>query len=282
PSELSSGLVELNCTAASITTPWGTLAAEVFPLEKWDQSASEAPNEQRKALRRKYINLGHQESQISTILAPLRTVSQRKFAQQREIAYRGGEIGTAWLRTDYSAGTDDQHEQLMSDTDVENAVGSDDSLLNDADLHSFGDGWQRVFVVLPKLLYPTMDMLDSDLVRFLAHIERLIAITQRNSSLGRREEEVFNIVHTPVQKAHVVNYLIVEDKEAPESGEILVVFVDDLEQVVRKDRVDAGKVEDSGGLWMQSAYDDTVTWMKGGVGVDYAIGGARGPPYLLE
>lgn len=179
----------------------------------------------------------------------------------------------------------------MSNTDVEDAVGSHRSLLNDADLYDFGNEWQRVFNVLPELLDPTMDMLDADCVNqtkedvmnenFPSNIERLIATIRRNSPQERAEEEIFNVVHTPVQKAHVVNYLIIEDKQALESGKVLVVFVDDVGQVVRKNRVDVEEVEDLGGMWFQSAYDDVGIWMKGEVGADYVVSGARGPPYSL-
>ena len=229
------------------------------------------------------------ESQISTILAPLRTPSQRQLAHEREIAYDSFDINAVWLRTDYSPDSDDQHEELMSNTDVEDAVGSRHNLLNDANLYDFGNEWQKVFSVLPELLDSTPNSLDADYVnqikedvtneKFPPHIEQLIANTRRNLPQERAEEEIFNIVHTPVQKAHVVNYLVIEDKQALESGKVLVVFVDDVGQVVRKNRVDAEEVMSLGGMWMHCAYDDLEIWMEGEVGADYVVGGARGPPY---
>ena len=78
---------------------------------------------------------------------------------------------------------------------------------------------------------------------------------------------------------NLVNYLIIEDKQALESGKVLVVFVDDVGQVVRKNRVDAEEVMSLGGMWMHCAYDDLEIWMEGEVGADYVVGGARGPPY---
>lgn len=292
-----------------MAAPWGTLAFEFFLLEKWDESSSEAPAEQRKSLIHEYINLGFQgrhhyhdlvrsaetphpsESQISTILAPLRTPSQRQLAHEREITYQNSDVNAAWLRTDYSPDTDDQHEELMSNTDVEDAVGSRRNLLNDADLYNFGNEWQKVFSVLPELLDPTANKLDTDWVnqekedvmneKFPLHIEQLIAKIRRNLPQERAEKEIFDIVHTPVQKSYVVNYLVIEDKQALESGKVLVVFVDDMGQVVRKNRVDVEEVDSLGGMWMQCAYDDLDIWMEGEVGVDYVVGGARGPPYSL-
>jgi len=177
----------------------------------------------------------------------------------------------------------------MSKFDVEDAVGSRHNLLNDADLYDFGNEWQKVFSVLPELLDPTNNMLDTDWVnqmkedvmneKFPPQIEQLIATIRRNLPQERVEEEIFNIVHSPVQKAHVVNYLVIEDKQALESGEMLVVFVDDVGQVVRKNRMDGWEVDSLGGMWMQCAYDDVEIWMEGEVGVDYVVGGARGPPY---
>lgn len=210
-------------------------------------------------------------------------------AHQREITYQNSDINAVWLRTDYSPDSDDQHEELMSKFDVEDAVGSRHNLLNDADLYDFGNEWQKVFSVLPELLDPTNNMLDTDWVnqmkedvmneKFPPQIEQLIATIRRNLPQERVEEEIFNIVHSPVQKAHVVNYLVIEDKQALESGEMLVVFVDDVGQVVRKNRMDGWEVDSLGGMWMQCAYDDVEIWMEGEVGVDYVVGGARGPPY---
>ncbi|OCK94862.1 uncharacterized protein K441DRAFT_659292, partial [Cenococcum geophilum 1.58] len=278
-----------------MTAPWGTLAFELFLLEKWDESSSEAPAEQRKSLIREYINLGFQgrhhyhdlvrsaeaphpsESQISTILAPLRTPSQREMAHQREITYQNLDVNAVWLRTDYSPDSDGQHEELMSKFDVEDAVGYRHNLLNDADLYDFGNEWQRVFSVLPELLDPAGGMLDADDVnemkedamneKFPPHIEQHIANIRRNLPQERAEEEIFDITHAPVQKAYVVNYLVIEDKQALESGKMLVVFVDDVGQVVRKNRVDGWEVDSLGGMWMQCAYDDVEPWMKGEVGV---------------
>lgn len=180
----------------------------------------------------------------------------------------------------------------MLNTDIDDAVGSHRNLLNNADLYNFGNKWQRVFSVLPELLEPTTDMLDAGYVNqmrenamnenFPSHIEQLIAKIRRNLPQERAEEEIFDIVHAPVQKAHVVNYLIIEDKQALESGKVLVVFVDDVGQVVRKNRVDVREVEMLGGMWIQSAYDDLGIWMEGEVGVDYMVSGARGPPYSLR
>jgi len=177
----------------------------------------------------------------------------------------------------------------MSKTDVEDAVGSRRNLLNDADLYDFGNEWQKVFSVLPELLDPTESVLDTDSVnqmkedamneKFPPHIEQFIANIRRNLPQERAEEEIFDIVHSPVQKAYVANYLVIEDKQALESGEVLVVYVDDVGQVVRKNRVDVREVESLGGMWMQWAYDDVEIWMEGEVGVDYVVGGARGPPY---
>lgn len=73
----------------------------------------------------------------------------------------------------------------------------------------------------------------------------------------------------------MVNYILVEDKVALESGEVRMLFLDARGRVVRETRVDGGAAESMGGFWMQSSWDDLDEWIEAEWGESYREGGAE-------
>ncbi|KAL2006803.1 hypothetical protein VTN00DRAFT_9471 [Thermoascus crustaceus] len=251
--------------AASETAPdppWGQVALDLHLLEQWDYNSSETPAEQCKRPARAYVQLGwpgrkkyHEQIErkefaqpsdaaIESVLKPFRKLHQRRIAH-----YPGYHEG----RTDF--------------IDWDMAIDDEDHLLDDAELYNFGVDRQDVFLVLPELL---------DTQRGHGNTHR----SYRDYWIGRKtHRDGFAWSTMGYTKDYVVNFVVVEDEEALQNGNVLLNFVHSRGQVVRQKLTTFDEAQMIGGMALGAAWDDIDAWKSGTVGERYREGGERGPPY---
>lgn len=225
--------------------------------------------------------------QVSQILQPFRTL------QQRHIAANLGTISTVWLRTCYTPGTDEQHAELLGPNELESA-----HLLSDPALYDFGPNWSRVLDIFPELLgLPDHNeqqahhaYIQSAVAKFHVANAALAAadpstisndpltFIERTREYYPAEEvraHILGAMQSSIHKACVVNYILVEDQTALETGKVRLLFLDARGRVVRKTRVEREAAEEMGGFWVQSAWDDLDEWIEAEWGESYRKGGAE-------
>ncbi|KAL8833431.1 MAG: hypothetical protein Q9170_004274 [Blastenia crenularia] len=246
--------------------PWGSLAAERYIL------VSGAPPS---------------AAESSSILRPWRTLAQREVADYNS-------MGPAiWLRTCYSKGSDRKHEALVQGVEMEHAVDGDHRLLDDPDLYNYGADWQRVFDVIPELLEPN----DQDWASYekgqRAAMEELRAYAEGGVDRAERrlianltgasgapgfqgaelEFHVARALQSNVHRECVVTWVVVEDEEALETGDVGLMFVDGLGRVIRSKRVLPEDAQSIGGLWADGSWDEVDEWVEADFGPEYQAGG---------
>ena len=232
-------------------------------------------------------------AEISTVLQPWRTLAQR------EVADTSSTVAAVWLRTCYSEGSDEKHEELVEPLDMYNAVDGDHRLLNDPDLYDFGPNWQRVFDYIPELMEPSgrdwaywqeqHDKALKDLKDYaekgLAGVDRILldnltGVSQGTPDIGfqgaQLEQEVAKILQSEVHRNLVVTWIVIEDEEALESGNVVVAFIDSHGRVIRSKRVVAAEAEQMGGFWANHSWYEIAEWVDGEYGPEYQSGGSRG------
>lgn len=238
-------------------------------------------------------------TQVSQILKPLRTPSQR------HLAAHPGQIGTLWLRTCYAPDTSEQHSDLISPVDLDNAIDGPAYLLSDPTLYDFGPDWPRILDIFPELVgLPDRPAQLAHQARIQAAIAAFhaarTALASTDPSVipgaptalieGAREflpaqnvtPHVLTAMQSSIHKACVVNYLLVEDALALESGELRLLFLDARGRVVREARVDGSAAEEMGGFWLQRSWDEVGEWTRAEWGESYREGGAEGALLLFQ
>ncbi|OBT61051.1 hypothetical protein VE03_09141 [Pseudogymnoascus sp. 23342-1-I1] len=265
-----------------IYPPWGSLPVEAYILKNWDASSSEDPAKQRKELVQAYIRTSPldrlslspvtpSQRQIEAILVPWRTMFQRDIVSEQ------GELGCVWLRTDYSEGTDDAHESLVENVDFCIVVDDEDRLLDDEELYNFGDDWRRILDVFPELVnsdgaYATHQEFLQEAEEFLIKGKAYLAGGDiPDSSFGWIDSIKYN---SPAGEADQT--IMVEDKKALETKQLLIVFIDAFGRVVRWSRFGSGEAEQMAGSWFAGGWSDLEEWEEGVIGEDYQVGGVCG------
>ncbi|KAL8729756.1 MAG: hypothetical protein Q9181_004892 [Wetmoreana brouardii] len=275
-----------------VDPPWGSLAAENYLLQRWNPESSEDPDQQRSKLIREFVkaggtgliddsrNEGPTAAQISTILVPWRNPAQRELASQ---------VGkpAVWLRTCYSQGTDEKHEDLVDCVDMFMAVDGDERLLNDPNLYNFGADWHHVFDVLPELLERDSDHLSYYKERQRRAMEDLRkfaegGLTQAPPGLveslpsfqGKElEDYVAMVLQSRVHAACVIGWIVLEDEEALNSGMPVLLYLDILGRVVRSKRGEIWDTLAISGAWHNRSWREIREWEDAELGDDYKNGG---------
>ncbi|CAL8580057.1 hypothetical protein XPA_005791 [Xanthoria parietina] len=283
--------------------PWGSLAAERYLLHHWNRDSTESPDEQRKRLVNAFIHAGPGRSvpytspsaaQISDILEPWRT------RLQHEVANKDGMSPAICLRTCYRLGSDAIHEdRLGGSIDLEMAIGGDHRLLNDPTHYNYGADWHRVFQVVPELLEPlapgwafyeqdqhrAIEALTAYAERGIAAVEsrlveNLTGVSQGAPGLGFQgaelEYQIAVVLQSSVHLACVVTWVVIEDEEAFDSGNVGLMFVDALGRVVRWTRIEPAFVCAMGGAWARGSWVEMDEWLEGNIGPEYQMGGSCG------
>lgn len=193
-----------------------------------------------------------------------------------------------WLRTCYSQGSNEKHDNLIKYVDMYNAVDGQHRLLNDADLYNFGTEWQQVFDFVPELLEPQEEsgwtlkaQRHTEAVEKLKDfaiggIDRAPAGLRQAFSRLQASEMEYNIawaLQSAVHETCVMTWIVLEDEEALETGMVAILFLDAVGRVVRKQRVDADEAESMGGFWMDGSWNEFGWWDDAELGEDYKDGG---------
>lgn len=238
---------------------------------------------------------------IASVIRPWRTV------EQRGLATDPGLVGSVWLRTCYKEGTDEKHKILVEEIQMDHAVDREERLLDDATLYNFGNHWERILDYVPELVGPLTTSFGYDFTTtfwdsYLDSIRKakdefckareilsggstegatamtieLIESSRRDLQADLVMNSVLEVTLSYLHKMYVVNYLIVEDEEALESGLLLIIFLDAFGRVVRHCRMDASLAESMGGSWLECCWDESSEWVEGTLGEDYQEGGACG------
>ncbi|KAL8994613.1 MAG: hypothetical protein Q9169_005457 [Polycauliona sp. 2 TL-2023] len=274
-------------------------SAENDRQHHWDAQSSISVDQQRKKLVQDFIQAGSERlvqqvdpsaTQIATILEPWRS------PDQRELVDTTGDA--VWLRTCYTEGSDAEHAELVEGVDMEMAVDGDHRLLNDPKLYNYGSEWRQVFDVLPELLeygndwtFRTKIQRDA-LQKLRAYAEgglatvdqrlldNLTGVAQGTPEIGFRGEELENKVaealQSTVHSSHVITWLVLEDEEALETGNVAMIFLDAHGRAVRSKRVSPDEAGQMGGFWADGCWDEIGEWQDGEFGVEYRSGGACG------
>jgi hypothetical protein len=185
---------------------------------------------------------------------------------------------------------------LLDKVDLFNALDDEDRLLDDEDLYDFGDDWKNILDVMPELVvYSDASLWQSNQRRLLKAEDMLIKakaylagqnvegapvelITNTRAVLpgSAVEESVLGLLKSKVHRACVVNYFIVEDREALETQQLLLVSLDAGGRVVRWSRVGPEEAEQMGGFWLDGSWDEVNEWTEAEIGEDYQVGGVCG------
>ena len=237
-------------------------------------------------------------NQIATILEPWRSFDQREVADTKDTG------AAVWLRTCYTSGSDEKHAELIEGVDMHNAVNGDHRLLSDPELYNYGPEWRQIFSIIPELLEPggkpwdyrtqkqhnTLQALSAYAQGGLAAVnqrllDNLTGVAQGTPEIGFRgeqlENEVAKALQSEVHKSHAVSWLVLEDEEALEVGNVAIIFLDAHGRAIRSKRVSPGEAEQMGGFWADGSWDEISEWQDGEVGVEYRSTGACGG-LLLE
>lgn len=210
-----------------------------------------------------------------------------------------------WLRTCYTEGSEIRHEELVEPVQMDMTV--DDRVLNDPLLYNYGPAWQRVFDVMPELLQPyhetwssyedgqrkAVEALSAYAAGGLARappqlVENLYCpngVPGFPGAIGMRgqvlEYHVGQALQSNVHHTYVVSWLVLEDEEALETGNVAIIFLDALGNIIRSKRVTAQDPEHIAGLWGDGSFVESAEWENGELGSGYQTGGSRGN-LLLE
>lgn len=204
-------------------------------------------------------------------------------------------VPSIWLRTCYSPGSDEKHEQLVANVELDHAVDGEHRLLNDANLYNFGADWRRIFDTIPELLDPSSGDWEyyqqrqneglNDLKSFarggVSHAPSRLLENLACFQGKELEEWVAKALQSSVHEACVVAWIVLEDEEALESKQVLLMFLDAYGRVVREKRVGVDEAEDMGGSWVRGSWHERDEWLEAELGEDYRGEGVCGE-LLLE
>ncbi|KAL4924763.1 uncharacterized protein BDV17DRAFT_295128 [Aspergillus undulatus] len=295
---------------------WGTLALDIYLLREWDsphpqphadseaETKFKSPDQRRRRLVRQFLDRPPEsdtaeslervyptESQIETILHPLCPDSIRRFAYPLSIAGEGG----LWVRTIYGAEADKVHSTIWQDF-VENGMvlGPDAIVLDDEELFAnaditrvmeiflewaVGNDWKKKWA--GKVLAEVVEECkywENDAVKEDGERESAVDIQTIRRRGRERDPNYLCEQYWEYHVACIHSYLFVEDAVTHETGESLLVYLDDCGNMVRQERRNAEEADNFFGSWHGGNWKDGLVG-PGTLGEVYQIGGARGPPY---
>jgi hypothetical protein len=220
------------------------------------------------------------------ILAPLRTDFQRQLASPFSFQAEGFPCwGTIWLRTCYGEGTDEVHQRLLDELNLDLAIEVEQNILNDAELYDYGDDWQQIFEVMPERLFEeTLEdvyLRDSPAEREARLLEP--QASQRKLDIDDvTDMDALRQATVPFHFLVAYRYLFVADKVALDTGEVLLVFFDDSGRTVRQSRIQPQHCEEIAGAWFDCFIDEMDEFREADIGPEYLPGGSCGPPYATQ
>lgn len=212
-------------------------------------------------------------NQSSTILERARTALEREVAS---ILVCGSDPPRrVWLRTSYeeegSPSAINALESLDAE-DLEYITGEDDGgvlVLDDAARYEYAD-WSQVLYCLPEILDSmtcgpqSPDMRREEVREAKENVEQELEFEE--------DEEALEEIRESIQQAWVTGFLWVQDEETAETGEVLLVWLDEFGRVVREKRVKSDKLTDWLGMLVGGRDFDIEWWSTADVGEIYEGG----------
>jgi len=214
------------------------------------------------------------------ILAPLRTDFQRELASPYSFQPDGFHCwGVIWLRTCYGEGTDEAHQGLLRELNVDLALEMEENILDDAALYDYDDDWHHILEVIPERLFEEIwDGVDM----WEAPEEHEARVREARQNLDVDDVTDMNVWKQATARFHyeaVCKYLFVADKVALDTGRVLVVFFNDCGGTVRQSRVLPEYCQEIAGAWFDCFIDEMEEFTEAEIGPDYLPGGLCGPPF---
>jgi hypothetical protein len=182
------------------------------------------------------------------------------------------------------------------------ALDQEENILDDAELYSYGDDWAAILEVLPEFFFERLKEYvistevdcNTALRTHLGHELRLRESHQhcivsqpptaqeQDASLsgGDLGEDKFLDAVRELHYDATMMYIFVADKEAIETGEVAVLFIDDCGRVVRHKRMPPVDCESLSGGWLEASPHDVYEFTDGEIGPAYSRGGIYGPPFI--
>jgi hypothetical protein len=213
------------------------------------------------------------------------------------------------LRACYTDDSQETYGELLEEFDAEQALESEDLVLDDPQLYSYsddwtssrlpsdGDDWTTIFSVLPEIFFSPGNDTISDywmngsksLMNHLAYEMSLLDYQKKCIALQPSTREAIEAAfydETPfayalrdLQLRSIHSWLVVADEEAIRTGRVLLVFFDDMGRVVRQGRREASDVTFTEGAFVDGCIDEDETLLYGEPGPAYCVGGPCGPPF---
>lgn len=277
----------------------------------WDWSSPSSPQDQRRSLVRAFLALerppkewdalpqdwdplrrpSHYQQtvplarvptseEVHTILEPWRPLRWREAAVTIWSERGDASLGEVaiWLRTNYGEGSDGKfkawYEEFLDGYGEQQEDTIPWSLLDDANVFDFADEWERVFDVLPELTGPhglKEQLNHRDLVGMVQHARARVQAAEdtiHEAEEGRAGKEL--------QGLAVSHYLIVADREAWDTDNLRLLFLDPHGNIVRHSRIPHEWIEEWPGSWCVPNWRDSEYWEEGELGGKYRAGGEIG------
>lgn len=198
----------------------------------------------------------------------IRTLQQRAVASS---LVRGGE--RVWLRIDYGAGEnplDTVEEDFLPMALSNRAQNTSALILNDSNLYNYDD-WTEILECFP-------DVLDSRVGP--PNPERYHRCIAEEKELAENDMELYNQdepeeIRSQAHSAWVTGLLWVHDSKTTETGEMLLLWMDQYGRVVREVRMGADDIDEISGMFHLSRDIGSPWWNKADQGQEYEGGNWR-------
>jgi hypothetical protein len=241
-------------------------------------------------------------SEAARILDTWRTSAQRRIATEPPY------LDNVWLRTYYGPGSDEKHEVIIDEINLEWAIDEEDRLLDDPELYNYGEHWEHILEIIPELVRREPGFNWQQYWEKIEECKDKCVLARRllsGESINVPERPGLNVAHTiewfrtlyPAEELdrHVmetfqaylhgfcfVNWIYIFDEQAFTSGKFLIVWLDPCGNVVRSNRADIELAEGWNAKWMSAAMDEVEEWMNADIGDAYRLGGRHENLYFLD
>jgi hypothetical protein len=206
------------------------------------------------------------ESQIA-IIEQARTSNERKVASM--LATGLFRCPRAWLRTWYGEGTN--HLELLNDEDIGFSTGLEDYsrelVLDNETRYNYGDDWRQILYLLPEILGGCpMDP------QYLRESKQEAKEDLEPELENESDEEARAEIRETIHHEWVTGIVWVQDEETANSGEVLLVWLDEFGRSVRCTRVEYENVADWVGMFSENKYIYIEWWLYAELGEAYEGG----------
>lgn len=207
--------------------------------------------------------------EVRDILAPWRPPYVRQAAL---FIWKNHDDEAFRLRTHYGDGDDKFTQWREIDEDMDPRFEEDLVPLlffDDPQVFNFGENWERIFDILPELAGPeqgyTRAIAEGRLYEdFLALQQKALQQKLRENVIRAedKEEEIECGVGQDLQFMAVEAYLIVADREAFETDQLRILYLDARGNIVRHSRLPPEEVAIAREKWNAGKFRDSEWWIE--------------------